>query len=73
MLRRRGLLGVLCVVVILAIAMAPLVSSSVGAILVLLAPLFGGVVSTPLDIIVASDLRPSAEPLLLASRAPPAA
>jgi hypothetical protein len=71
--RHRKLVSLLCIVALLAAAMAPVASGSFCAILVPLAPLFGAVVSTPVERIEPG--HPHIPPALvsLPSRAPPTA
>ena len=71
--RDRGFAAIVCLVVIVAVAMAPIASSADFAVLVPLPELFAAVVSLP----VPAPERPRVSPLLYSSplplRAPPIA
>jgi hypothetical protein len=71
--RRRGLLALVCIVVLLATAMAPIGSGAFCAVLVPLTPLFGAVVVAPLPPAEPARLPAFLVVTPLAPRAPPAA
>jgi hypothetical protein len=71
MLRTRRFVAFVCFAVLIAIAMAPLVSDSPSAVLVLLTPLFGAVESAPFVVAGAFDLPSSPTIATLSPRAPP--